>query len=181
MNHKKQSIACVYPGSTIPAPPGEGDHTQPEDHGKPPLPGAKKCVLLVDDDESILEAGRQVLQHFGFAVMTAQNGEDAVRLYQDRFPAIDVVILDLNMPGMGGDDCLREIMIIDPTSKVIMSSGTAPKHLLKRFRRDGAQHFLGKPYHVNDLIKTIRSAIRSEQRRPRRCRVKPIIQNPIAQ
>ncbi len=113
--------------------------------------------------------------------MTAQNGEDAVRLYQDRFPAIDVVILDLNMPGMGGDDCLREIMIIDPTSKVIMSSGTAPKHLLKRFRRDGAQHFLGKPYHVNDLIKTIRSAIRSEQRRPRRCRVKPIIQNPIAQ
>ena len=134
----------------------------------------------MDDDESILEAGRQVLQHFGYAVVTARNGEDALRLYQDHFPAIDVVILDLNMPGMGGDDCLRKIMVIDPTSKVIMSSGTNPQHLLKRFHRQGARHFLGKPYHVRDLIRTIRSVMECELPRLRRRHGKSVTQNPIA-
>lgn len=181
MNRKESPLACAYFDITSPS-ASEGTEQAPtEDRCDPPSSSANVCVLLVDDDESILEAGKQVLQHFGYSVVTAQNGEDAVRLYQDHFPAIDVVILDLHMPGMGGDDCLRKIMVFDPTSKVIMSSGTAPPHLRRRFRRNGARYFLGKPYHITDLIGTIRSVTKSDLPRRRRRSRKTIIQNPIAQ
>ncbi len=178
MTQDKHSLACTFHDDSAPSAPDQGKDAS--DHDTPPSPGKRRCVLLVDDDHSILNIGKQVLQHFGYAVVTAQNGEEAVRLYQDHFPAIDVVILDLNMPGMGGDDCLRKIMVIDPTSKVIMSSGSALPHLRKHFRRAGALYFLDKPYHIDDLIQTVRSVISSGLPRRRRRGSKPLPRNPIA-
>jgi DNA-binding NtrC family response regulator len=115
----------------------------------------------VDDEQAIRESGRDVLGHFGFKVITAASGEEALELVKKGINKIDLTILDINMPGMGGYQCLKELLCLDPKLKVLIASGCSIDVRASGVMESGALGFIPKPYRISDLVKQIRLTIDS--------------------
>lgn len=109
-------------------------------------------ILLVDDENSILDIGEEMLSHHGYTVMRAESGEQALQIFRERRKEIDLVIMDLGMPGMGGEPCLQQLKAIAPEIKVIVASGYAGHKIAKTPETFGAVGFLSKPYSLNLLL-----------------------------
>ena len=118
-----------------------------------PLNGPE-TILLVDDDSSILDIGKEMLGKYNYHVITACSGEEAIDKYSNS--AIDIVILDVGMPGMGGLKCLDEILRIDSKARVIISSGYTVNGRVKKALSAGALAFVAKPYRFQEALKTVR-------------------------
>jgi len=122
--------------------------------------GGSETILLVDDEEAILEIGREFLEHSGYTVITAESGEDAIEIVSKAHTSSpDVVILDLNMPGMGGYECLQEIVKIDSGLKVLIASGYSAEFQEKKIREMGARGFIAKPYQMKQALKIVREML----------------------
>jgi CheY-like chemotaxis protein len=127
--------------------------------GNSALTGADKTVMVVDDDVLVNELTTQLLERFGYSVRTAFSGEEALGLYKDHKSSFDLVMLDLSMPGMGGYDCLCELVQFDPSVRVIITSGYSDDEKKQETLQAGAAGFVGKPYQASDLIKAVNSAL----------------------
>ncbi len=142
----------------------------PGDEEKPPtttIVGGTETILLVDDEPAIRDFGRQSLSAFGYTVRTAADGESALWIYSSSEPPIDLVILDLNMPGMGGWTCLRRLLELDPAARVLVASGFSQDGASGRARDWGAVGFISKPYRMHQICRTVRSVFDGEcDRRP---------------
>ena len=121
--------------------------------------GGRETILLVDDEKSILEVGKDLLGAYGYTTIGVASGEEALAVFQDRHHQIDLVILDLGMPGMGGENCLKELLALDPEVRVIIASGYTINEGLKSVVKAGAMDFLPKPYRLVDLLKKVRDAL----------------------
>lgn len=119
----------------------------------------REVVLFVDDEDFIRDLGQQILCGCGYRVLLAENGEKALELYRERCQGIDLVVLDLIMPGMGGRHCLQEILKIDPEARVIVSSGYSDHGSVKEALAAGARGFLGKPYEAKEMLQLVRRAL----------------------
>jgi len=125
--------------------------------------GGTETILLVDDDESVLEVGKQFLEHSGYTVITAESGEEAIEIVSkghDSSP--DLIILDLNMPGMGGYKCLNELLKIDSRINVLVASGYSAQVDEKTLRETGARGFIAKPYQMKEMLKMVRRILDDE-------------------
>ncbi len=121
-------------------------------------PGGKgELLLLVDDEEAILRAGAELLEQAGYRVMAASGGEAALELYNAQ--KADLVILDLNMPGMSGTRCLGRLRELDPEARVLIASGQADKDSREMAAVLGAVGFLPKPYQMDSLLTSVRRAL----------------------
>ena len=123
--------------------------------------GDQATILLVDDEESVRRAFSMALSRSGFSVMEAGSGEEALEVYQNANATIAAVILDAKMPGMGGSECLRELLGIDPDAKVVVVSG----HLGDSSTRVGinrAKAVLEKPVGPMDLVGVVRSVLEDD-------------------
>ena len=118
-----------------------------------------EIILVVEDNESILDAVERMLQHFGYTVITASYGEQAIEIYQSRKDAIDLVILTLNMPGMGGRKCLERLIEIKPDLKTIITSGYTSAANLNIFLNGGNTVFVEKPYQLEELLRIVRDIL----------------------
>ena len=87
---------------------------------------AAKTVLLVDDEEIVIGVGRQMLEKLEFAVLTANNGKEALDVYKNNQTEIDFVVLDMIMPDMGAADTYDGLRSINPAVKVLLSSICLP-------------------------------------------------------
>ena len=123
------------------------------------LPGGNETILLVEDDEIILELGVEILKKQGYTIIRAKNGEEAIDIYNAESDRIDLLILDLNMPGMGGKKCLGELLTIDPKVKVVIASGYTDTGQIRDSLESGAAGFIRKPYQVADMLKKIRAVL----------------------
>ncbi|MDQ6969526.1 MAG: response regulator, partial [Mariprofundus sp.] len=85
--------------------------------------GDGQTILLVDDDVSIIETGKEVLAALGYQVQIAGNGQQAIDLYVKHADAIDLIIMDIVMPVMGGDRAAEAIRQLDPAVKIVFSTG----------------------------------------------------------
>ena len=112
-------------------------------------------VLLVDDEETVRGVGTEMLQEFGFTTLTANNGREAVEIFRST-PGIAFVILDLTMPRMDGEQCFRELRLLDPDVKVIISSGYSEHEVARKFVGKGLAGFIQKPYKLSVLKEAIR-------------------------
>ena len=108
-------------------------------------------VLLVEDEEVLRVIGTEILQLMGFSVVTAANGRDALEIYARRQSEINVVLLDLIMPVMGGSEVYQALRTLSPTVPVIICSGYDKKELENRIMLDENTRFLQKPYKTSDL------------------------------
>jgi two-component system cell cycle sensor histidine kinase/response regulator CckA len=118
-----------------------------------------EIILLVDDEEFIRDVAVQLLREFGYTVLTAANGEAALEIYRKEHGRIDLVILDLIMPGMGGMKCLREILKVNPQGRVLVASGYSAGGPAREAIDAGARGYLGKPYDIDKMLSVIREVL----------------------
>ena len=123
------------------------------------LQGGGETVLLVDDEPGVLDVGARMLERAGYAVKTARDGVEAVKVFQQHKDEIDCVLLDLTMPVMGGEETFVMIRSISSDVPVLLSSGYSDVEMEGRISKDGFAGFIKKPYRLNELNKTIRQAI----------------------
>jgi CheY-like chemotaxis protein len=136
-----------------------GKPMQKVDEQKPQSSYGRETILFVDDEKSILEIAEEILSMHGYNVKTAQSGEEALEIYNAGKDNIELIILDLSMPGMGGKKCLSDLVAINPRVKVLMTSGYSSSQQVKDLTSAGASGFINKPYHPDDLLFTIREII----------------------
>jgi CheY-like chemotaxis protein/two-component sensor histidine kinase len=118
-----------------------------------------ETIFLIEDDELILDALKRMLEHFGYAVTTATNAEKAIEIYLAEQKSIDLVILALNMPGMGGQKCLERLLEIKPELKTIVTSGYSSAAIVEDIHKSGTFVFVEKPYQFEDLLRKIRQVL----------------------
>jgi len=126
---------------------------------KEKIPTGNETILWVEDDESISDAAKRMLQHFGYTVTTATNAEKAIGIYLAEQKNIDLVILALNMPGMGGRKCLERLLDIKPELKTIVTSGYSSASIVEGIEKSGTIEFVEKPYQLEELLRIIRQVL----------------------
>jgi CheY-like chemotaxis protein len=105
----------------------------------------------VDDEEMLRTVASQMLERLGYSVNAFANGADAVRHYQEDWQNIDLVILDVIMPEMDGEETFAALQAINPELNVLVSSGYSLDDKTQRIINEGAKGFIQKPYRKNDL------------------------------
>ncbi|WP_224981659.1 hybrid sensor histidine kinase/response regulator [Geomonas agri] len=120
-------------------------------------------VLLVDDEETVIGIGSEMLKELGFEVLTALDGREAVEVFKEKRERISAVLLDLTMPHLDGEQTFRELRLIDPEVKVIMSSGYNEQEVTQRFAGKGLAGFIQKPYKFSTLKNVISTLLPSQR------------------
>ena len=143
---------------TIDLPASDGKATATADNPGKIDPGSG-TILLVDDEEIVLEVGMQMLQAMGYTVLGAANGTEAIRIFQERADAIDMVILDMIMPGIGGGKTFDAIREIDPDACVLLSSGYSQDSQAKEILARGCSGFIQKPFRMEELSAKIKEIL----------------------
>jgi CheY-like chemotaxis protein len=118
-----------------------------------------ETILLVDDEPMIIDVGRDILEALGYTVIVAKNGEEAVRIYREKKDTIDLVILDMIMPGMGGAETFEVLKTIKPKVTVILSSGYSMNGRPAKMLEQGCRGFIQKPYNMAELSQAVRAAL----------------------
>lgn len=124
-----------------------------------PLRGGRERILVVDDEEFVRKLVRTILERWGFQVVTAETGEQAVAFYREHASAIDLVLLDYTMPGWNGLQVLRKMQELDPEVRVIFSSGHTLQSEPNQLLAAGAEAFVAKPYRPEELVARIRQVL----------------------
>lgn len=132
--------------------------SQPQD---PTIQGSG-LLLLVDDEDTVRGVARDILTRVGFSVMEAVDGEDALVKFRDHWREIRAVILDLTMPRLDGDACLREMLQVDPEVRVLITSGYNEQDIAKRFVGKCLKGFLQKPFTRQQLLGAVRSVLQRD-------------------
>ena len=118
-----------------------------------------ETVLLVDDEVKIIEVAKPMLEFLGYQVISAQSGEHAVDVFRQKAAEIDLVILDLIMPGMDGGKVFDRIREIKPAMRVILSSGYAISGPAEKIMQRGCSGFIQKPYNISELSQIVRKIL----------------------
>lgn len=118
-------------------------------------------VLLVDDEEAVLNIGKDMLTEFGFSVVTATDGAEGLKIFEQQHHQIRLVLMDLTMPNMDGEEAFREFRKIDPGVKVIICSGYNEQEVSQKFVGKGLAGFLKKPYMFDELQNAIQGILRN--------------------
>ncbi len=117
-----------------------------------------ETILVVDDEEPLLDLSRELLKELGYSVLCASSGEEALEIYSGH-ENISLVLMDINMPGMGGFKSMQEILKIDPQARILICSGYAPGTQTQDSLNAGAAGFIGKPYRIAELTEKIRQVL----------------------
>jgi len=116
---------------------------------------ANRTILLIDDEEMILHVSSQFLKVFGYNVLAAGGGREALKIYEANRKRIDLVILDFLMPDMGGTEVLELLRERDPEVKVLISSGVSLENQMDDTRGMPINGFVQKPFSMKTLHQTI--------------------------
>jgi len=119
-------------------------------------------VLVVDDEETVREMACMMLQAMGFETLAAANGKDGLAQYKKHQASIVLVLSDLTMPHMGGKELFRQLMVINPQCRVILSSGYNSEDAIQQFSGKGLAGFLQKPFSPTALSDAIREILGEE-------------------
>jgi len=122
--------------------------------------GNGELILVVDDEESIREITRGTLETFGYTVLTASDGTEALALYADKKNEIAVVLTDMVMPFMDGSATIRALQRMNPKVRIIAASGLGTGHRAGEGVLEGVSVFLNKPYTAEKLLKTLAEVLR---------------------
>jgi CheY-like chemotaxis protein len=119
-----------------------------------------ETVLLVDDEEIVLGVGKQMLQRLGYSVKTAGSGLEAVDVYKNSPDDVDLVLLDMIMPGMEVGDIYDKLKAINPAIKVLLSSGYSLDQKASAIIDRGCNGFIQKPFNMKSLEEKIEEILK---------------------
>lgn len=121
--------------------------------------GSNELILIVDDEAAVRTITQQTLENYGYRVLTAADGTEAVALYSVHRTAIDVVVTDMMMPVMGGHATIQVLQRLDPDVKIIAASGLANDGGAARASAMGVRHFLPKPFTAQTILTALRQVL----------------------
>jgi len=132
----------------------------PKSHrGLEKIPRGRETVLLVDDEDMVLEIGRALLETMGYHVVTAKDGDEAIALYENQGAGIDLVLLDMVMPGLGGGEVFDRLKTMNPDLKCLLLSGYSIDGEASEILQRGCDGFIQKPFKLRDLSRSIREIL----------------------
>ncbi len=120
-------------------------------------------ILIIDDEEAVREAVSDILGFANIRVLVAADGALGIELFRVHYQQIDLVLLDLSMPGLNGADTFQELRKIDPNARVVLSSGYDETEATRRFVGQGLTGFLQKPYNMKNLVHKVEEYLGSAQ------------------
>lgn len=123
------------------------------------VPVGTETVMLIDEDPLVLEMGKQMLSQHGYRCITAGTGREGLELYSILKGQIDLVVLDLNTPGVEGCPCLEGLRKLNPEIKVLLSSGYFHNGSVSQSLAGGAMGLIGKPFLLSDFMKAVRDCL----------------------
>ena len=118
-----------------------------------------EMVLFVDDEEIIIDIGSQILSSLGYQVIMAKSGKEAIEIYRANKNKINMVILDMIMPDIGGGETYDRLKEINPEIKVLLSSGYSIDGQASEIMNRGCNGFIQKPFNVEQLSRKIRNIL----------------------
>lgn len=134
--------------------------------GATPLPEellkGTETLLLVDDEDIIIEVGKQMLENLGYEVLPAKSGTEAIDIYTKNRDSVDMVILDMIMPDMGGEETYHKLKAINPDIKVLLSSGYSFNEKADAILEEGCNGFIQKPFDLTKLSRKIRAVLNAQ-------------------
>ena len=127
-----------------------------EDEDQAPLPRGTERLLFVDDEEALIDVGRQVLERLGYRVTADTSSLKALELFMDRPDDFDLVITDQTMPDMTGAELSRKVLEIRPDMPIILCTGFSDKVFPEQALAAGVKRFVYKPLVVREMAENIR-------------------------
>ncbi|MCL4402402.1 MAG: response regulator [Acidobacteria bacterium] len=130
----------------------------------PPRPArelshAERTVLVVDDEEVVRHTARAILERFGYRVLLAENGEEALAVFGKMANQVSLVVLDIAMPAMSGVEALQHLRRIRPDVQVLVATGFDEQETARRFEGSGPVEFIAKPYTSRQLADRIQEIL----------------------
>ncbi|MBW1753218.1 MAG: response regulator [Deltaproteobacteria bacterium] len=125
-------------------------HTEPE------------SILFIDDEDMILDTGEKMLRILGYNVLTARGGKEGLKIYKSYREKIDLVILDMVMPDMNGEEVYSRLKDINQNVKILIASGYGPEGLPKELNIREGVNFIQKPFDLRHLFKATRKMLDNE-------------------
>jgi two-component system, cell cycle sensor histidine kinase and response regulator CckA len=153
---KGSTFKILLPPAELPARIAEL-HSLPNVHSEQ----GTGTILVVDDEEVVRRTATSALQRYGYTVLTAEDGREGVNLYRDMAESISMILLDMTMPVMGGEEALRNLKMINPGVRVLLSSGFNEVEAIRRFTGKGLAGFIQKPYTAAALAEKVRAVLDS--------------------
>jgi CheY-like chemotaxis protein len=118
-----------------------------------------ETVLLVDDEDTMLDVGVEILETIGYKALVARNGQEALKIYTGNSEKIDVAVVDLIMPEMGGGELFDKLRAYDPEARVLLSSGYSLEGEAANIMERGCNGFIQKPFGIKDLSQKLRKIL----------------------
>ena len=128
------------------------------------MDGGKGVILVVDDEPIVRRTALAALSQYGFEVRAAENGATAVEMFEEMADQISLVLLDVAMPVMGGEEAIARIKRIRPDVLVVISSGHNEMESIARFRAADVDGILTKPYTAKQLVKKLKTVLEDAAR-----------------
>ena len=119
----------------------------------------EETILLVDDADMILDVGKEILEALGYTAFIARSGKEAIEVYENNKEKIDLIILDMIMPGMGGGEVYDQLKEINRDIKVLLSSGYSIEGQATEILKQGCDGFIQKPFNIEKLSCKIREIL----------------------
>jgi two-component system cell cycle sensor histidine kinase/response regulator CckA len=141
----------------LPVVPTPGGQARPLE--LPPIPGGNETVLVAEDDEIVRKLTRSVLEQFGYAVIEAEDGEDAVNKFMKHRDVIKLLLFDVIMPKKSGREAYEKIRIFSPDMKVLFLSGYTAEVIQRKGLLEPGLNFIMKPVPMNELLRKVRSIL----------------------
>ncbi len=127
----------------------------------------KIAILIIEDEEVVRVATRGCFTHSGFKVFLAQDGREGVELFRQHADEISVVLLDQNLPKLSGTEAFHELRAIQPTIRVILTTGYDQTETLSRLGKKPLVALLQKPYRFSQLVQTVQDLLACPEPKPR--------------
>jgi len=136
-------------------------HENPEEATKSSedIQGGTECILIVDDEDSFRQIYEHGLVSFGYKVFTAQNGEEALAVYRLHQEEIDLVVSDLSMPKMNGEELITKLISLNPAVKAILATGAIDLKSKSEFLHKGVRDVIMKPFLFDELMSSVRKVL----------------------
>ncbi|MCD4675100.1 MAG: response regulator [Desulfobacula sp.] len=138
--------------------------TRIESQEKKMIFNGKGTILLVDDEKGVIEVCSEMLESLGYQVKAVSNGMEAIDVLKSKDFKIDLVILDMVMPRMNGEQTLEKIRIIDPGMKVLVSSGYSREKEIEKMIEKGCSQYILKPFDVATLSEKLKTVFKTPER-----------------
>ncbi|MFO7601151.1 MAG: response regulator [Candidatus Desulfacyla sp.] len=122
----------------------------------------KGTIQFIDDEEGVLDVTKQMLENMGYRSLTAKSGREAIEVYKEHWSEIDMVILDMTMPDMGGGETFEKLCNINPGIKALLSSGYDLNEEVSEILARGFKGFIQKPFTMRELSEKLRETLENE-------------------